>query len=117
MCEKPTSMGITKKTNIPLIVINWWAIKVYDIPNNDREIKNSSFFKYLKSFFKHLKATIRSIIEDKWINLKRKTILENSKGKRKYSNLTLYLILDYYDNFLNSSVRAGRTSKRSPHIP
>ena len=75
--------------NIPFIVINWWAIKAYEKPINDNIIKNSLLLRYFKLWFIFLIITIMRIIDDKWINLYRKSSLENSNGKRKYSYLVL----------------------------
>ena len=40
MCEKAVKIGIIKKINMPLIVINWWAIKEYEKTKNDNKISN-----------------------------------------------------------------------------
>ena len=82
-------MGMIKNINIPLIVISWWAIKAYEEPINDNVIKNSLLLKYFKLWIIFLILTIIRMIDDKRISLNRKTILENYKGKRKYSYLSL----------------------------
>ena len=64
-------------------------IKEYEEPINDSVIRNSLLLKYFKLWIILLILTIMRIIDDKWINLYRKTILENSNGKRKYSYLVL----------------------------
>ena len=81
-----------KNIKIPLIVISWCAINAYEDPTKDNVIKNSLFFKYFGLCIIFFILTIMRIIDDKWINLYRKNILENSKGKRKCSNLILPIV-------------------------
>ena len=75
MCEKPQSIGIIKKIYIPLMVINWWTI-------NAKEEPIKANIKFLKSLIMFLIITITRINKDKWISLKRKIILLNSKGNK-----------------------------------
>ena len=82
MCEKPQSIGIIKNIYIPLMVINWWTINAKEEPIKANIIKNSLLVKYLKSLIMFLIITITRINKDKWISLKRKIILLNSKGNK-----------------------------------
>ena len=54
----------------------------------DIKIKNSLLRKYLYSLIISFMHTIKRSIEDKWINLKRKKILLNSKGSKNCSLLS-----------------------------
>ena len=65
------------------MVINWWTISAKAEPIKLTIIKNSSLIKYFKFFIVFLEITIIRTNKDKWISLKRKTILLNSKGSRK----------------------------------
>ena len=47
MCENPAKIGIIKNINMPLMVINWCAIKAKDESTNDNKIKKSLLFKNL----------------------------------------------------------------------
>ena len=76
-------IGIIKKINIPLRVINWWAINTYEKVIKDKIIIKSLLLRYLGSLYIFLMTKNISINKGKCINLNLKKILENSKGKRK----------------------------------
>ena len=116
-----------KKMNIPLIVINWWAIRAYDVNRSDNLIRNSLSTRYLKFLFRYFILTMINIIDDKCINLKRKIILENSNGKRKYlylispidsGNKIYWSIKDVMDIFPNNNIIKKRDMiTREPKAP
>ena len=77
-----------KNINIPLMVINWCAIKAKEEDINEIIIKNSLLFKNLQLCIIFLIVIIIRTKEKKWINLKRKITLLNSNGKRNSSLLS-----------------------------
>ena len=74
--------------NIPLMVINWCAIKAKEESIKEVIIKKSLLFKKPKLLIIFLIIVIIRIKEKRWINLKRKIILLNSNGKINSSLLS-----------------------------
>ncbi len=93
MCEKAVKIGIIKKINMPLIVINWWAIKEYEKTKNDNKIRKSIFFINFGFCNVFLIIIINKIIEEICINLCLKKNLENSNGNKKLENLSSPMLI------------------------